>query len=242
MKIYNTIENMRKENELILVVDDEERLTSIIRTYLERDGYYVEVAQNGREALETAEQHSPDLVILDIMMPEMDGYKFLEAYRKISQTPVICLSARIGEDDQVKGLNLGADDYVTKPFRPRTLVARVHALLRRVGMNQVHDSDNRLEIGRVVVDRDKHIAMVDGKLIELTPTEFDLLATLMTSPGRAFSRLDLLEEIQGSRYVGYERTIDIHIKNLRGKIETDPHHPEFIETIYGVGYRFGEPR
>lgn len=233
---------MKEEHELILVVDDEERLTSIIRTYLERDGYYVEVAQNGREALAIAEQNSPDLIILDIMMPEMDGYKFLEAYREISQTPVICLSARIGEDDQVKGLNLGADDYVTKPFRPRTLVARVHALLRRVGMNQTQDSGNRLEIGRVVVDRDKHVAMVDGKIIELTPTEFDLLATLMASPGRAFSRLDLLEEIQGSRYVGYERTIDIHIKNLRGKIEADPHHPEFIETIYGVGYRFGEPK
>jgi two-component system alkaline phosphatase synthesis response regulator PhoP len=232
---------MKEENELILVVDDEERLTSIISTYLERDGYFVEVAQNGREALTIAEQNPPDLIILDIMMPEMDGYKFLEAFRKVSQTPVICLSARIGEDDQVKGLDLGADDYITKPFRPRTLVARVHALLRRVGMNQVQDSGSRLEIGRVVVDRDKHVATVDGKLIELTPTEFDLLATLMASPGRAFSRLDLLEEIQGSRYVGYERTIDIHIKNLRGKIEVDPHHPEFIETIYGVGYRFSEP-
>jgi DNA-binding response OmpR family regulator len=232
---------MKEEHELILVVDDEERLTSIISTYLERDGYFVEVAQNGREALTIAEQNPPDLIILDIMMPEMDGYKFLEAFRKVSQTPVICLSARIGEDDQVKGLDLGADDYITKPFRPRTLVARVHALLRRVGMNQVQDSGSRLEIGRVVVDRDKHVATVDGKLIELTPTEFDLLATLMASPGRAFSRLDLLEEIQGSRYVGYERTIDIHIKNLRGKIEVDPHHPEFIETIYGVGYRFSEP-
>jgi len=242
VKFHNTIETMEKEHAFILVVDDEERLTSIIRTYLERDGYFVEVAQNGREALTLAAQNPPDLIILDIMMPEMDGYKFLEAYRQISQTPVICLSARIGEDDQVKGLDLGADDYVTKPFRPRTLVARVHALLRRVGMNHSHDSDARMEVGRVTLDRDKHLAMVDGKLIKLTPTEFDLLATFIASPGRAFSRLDLLEEIQGSRYVGYERTIDIHIKNLRGKIEVDPHHPEIIETIYGVGYRFGEPK
>ena len=233
---------MTEENELVLVVDDEERLTSIIQTYLERDGFFVEVARNGREALEVAEKKAPDLIILDIMMPEMDGYKFLKAYRQIAQTPVICLSARIGEDDQVKGFNLGADDYVTKPFRPRTLVARVHALLRRAGMKQTDGSGDRLEIGRIVLDRGKHIVFVGGKCVELTPTEFDLLATMMTSPGKAFSRLDLLEEIQGSRYVGYERTIDIHIKNLRGKIEENPHHPEFIETIYGVGYRFSEQR
>jgi len=231
---------MSEDHKSILVVDDEERLTSIISTYLEKEGFFVEVAQNGREALEIAEKHPPDLIILDIMMPEMDGYTFLETYREISSTPVICLSARIGEDDQIKGFDLGADDYVTKPFRPRMLIARVHAVLRRAETHQGQTEKDRLEIGRVVLDRGKHTVLVDGVFIELTPTEFDLLAALMVSPGKAFSRLDLLEAIQGSRYVGYERTIDIHIKNLRGKIEGNPHHPDLIETIYGVGYRFSE--
>ncbi len=231
---------MSEDPKSILVIDDEERLTSIISTYLEKEGFFVEVAQNGREALKIAEKHPPDLIILDIMMPEMDGYKFLETYRDISPTPVICLSARIGEDDQIKGFDLGADDYVTKPFRPRTLMARVHAVLRRAPTNQDQTDNDRMEIGRVVLDRGKHTVLVDGVFIKLTPTEFGLLAALMASPGKAFSRLDLLEAIQGSRYVGYERTIDIHIKNLRGKIESDPHHPKLIETIYGVGYRFSE--
>jgi len=231
---------MTEEKELILIVDDDEWLTPIIRSYLEMDGFRVEISRNGRKALDIAEQKAPDLIILDIMMPEMNGYQFLEAFRKFSQTPVIFLSARHGEEDQIKGFELGADDYVTKPFRPRMLVARVHAILRRTRENRSQDSVSRLEMGRIALDRDKHLVFVDQGLIELTPTEFELLATLMSNPGKAFSRLDLLEEIQGSRYVGYERTIDIHIKNLRGKIENDPHQPEFIETIYGVGYRFNQ--
>lgn len=229
-----------EEKERILIVDDDELLTPIIQSYLEMDGFLVEVSRNGREALEMIEQHTPNLIILDIMMPEMNGYQFLEAFRMSSQTPVIFLSARNGEEDQIKGFELGADDFVTKPFRPRTLVARIRAILRRTGENRVPDSLNPLTIGRITLDRDKHLVFVDQGLIELTPTEFELLATVMANPGKAFTRLDLLEEIQGSRYVGYERTIDIHIKNLRSKIEKDPHHPEFIETIYGVGYRFND--
>lgn len=231
---------MNEEKGLILIVDDDEHLTGIIQSYLERDGFLVKTYRNGKEALQSSKQHIPDLIILDIMMPEMNGFQFLETFRKTSRTPVVFLSARNGEEDQIKGFDLGADDYVTKPFHPQTLVARVHAILRRARENQQPDQPSRLEMGRFTLDHEKHLVFLDQELIKLTPTEFNLLATLMSNPGKAFTRLDLLEEIQGLRYVGYERTIDIHIKNLRSKIEEDPHHPHFIETIYGIGYRFND--
>jgi len=220
----------------ILVVDDEQRLVSVVKAYLEQEGYRVVTALNGREAIHVARQEKPDLIILDIMMPEMDGYEFLRLHRKERETPVIMLTARVADDEKVIGLELGADDYVTKPFKPRELVARVRAVLRRAGKTE--PTKEILRVGPITLDRDSHTVKVQEQFIDLTPSEFDLLATLMSSPGRAFSRLDLLDRLQGIAYEGYERTIDVHIKNLRAKIEEDPRSPRYVETVYGVGYRF----
>jgi DNA-binding response OmpR family regulator len=220
----------------ILVVDDEQRLVSVVKAYLEQEGFRVVTASNGREAIHIARQEKPDLIILDIMMPEMDGYEFLRVHRKERETPIIMLTARVADDEKVIGLELGADDYVTKPFKPRELIARVRAVLRRVGKTE--PTAEILRVGNITLDRDSHTVMVGDHFIDLTPSEFDLLATLMSSPGRAFSRLDLLDRLQGTAYEGYERTIDVHVKNLRSKVEDDPRSPRYVETVYGVGYRF----
>jgi DNA-binding response OmpR family regulator len=220
----------------IMVVDDEKRLVSLVESYLAQEGYRVVSANNGREALPIASREKPDLIILDLMMPEMDGYGFMREHRKEQDTPIILLTARVDDDERVIGLELGADDYITKPFRPRELVARVRAVLRRAGKTE--PQAKVLQVGDITLDRDTRAITVAGRSVDLTPSEFDLLTALMTSPGRVFSRLDLLDVIQGVRYEGYERTIDTHIKNLRAKIEADARDPQYIETIYGVGYRF----
>lgn len=220
----------------IMVVDDEDRLVSLVDAYLTQEGFRVVTASNGREALFLARQEKPDLIILDIMMPEMDGYEFMRLHRKETETPIILLTAKVEEDDKVIGLELGADDYVTKPFRPRELTARVRAVLRRSG--QSGPKAQVLRVADITLDIDSHTVKVNDRYLDLTPSEFDLLAALMSAPGRAFSRLDLLDRLQGTAYEGYERTIDVHIKNLRAKIELDPRAPRYIETVYGVGYRF----
>ncbi|MBI3177311.1 MAG: response regulator transcription factor [Chloroflexi bacterium] len=220
----------------VLVVDDEERLTSLVKTYLEQVGFRAVTARNGREALFVARQEKPDLIVLDLMMPEMDGYEFLRLHRKERETPVILLTAKVEDADKILGLELGADDYVTKPFSPRELVARVRAVLRRAG--QAAPEADVLRAADVTLDRAGHVVKVGKRMIDLTPSEFDLLAALMSTPGRAFSRLELLDRVQGTAYEGYERTIDVHVKNLRNKIEPDPARPRYVETIYGVGYRF----
>ena len=219
-----------------MVVDDEKRLVSLVESYLNQEGYRVVTAFNGREALLVAKKEKPDLIILDLMMPEMDGHEFIETYRKERATPIILLTARVEEEEQVIGLELGADDYVTKPFRPRELMARVRAVLRRAG--QAEPAAKTLKVADVTLDRDSRSVKINQHYVDLTPSEFDLLAALMTAPGHVFSRLDLLDIIQGIRYEGYQRTIDLHIKNLRAKIENDPRKPHYIETVYGVGYRF----
>ena len=219
-----------------MIVDDEKRLVSLVESYLAQEGYRVVSANNGKEALPIASREKPDLIVLDIMMPEMDGYGFMREHRKEMDTPIILLTARVDDDERVIGLELGADDYITKPFRPRELVARVRAVLRRAGKTE--PQGKILQVADITLDRDMREVMVAGKSVDLTPSEFDLMAALMTSPGRVFSRLDLLDIIQGVRYEGYERTIDTHIKNLRAKIESDPRSPRYIETVYGVGYRF----
>jgi DNA-binding response OmpR family regulator len=170
------------------------------------------------------------------MMPEMDGYEFMRLHRKEHATPIILLTAKVEEDDKVIGLELGADDYITKPFRPRELTARVRAVLRRSG--EVEPTAKVLRVGIVQLDINSHEVKVGDAFVDLTPSEFDLLAALMSAPGRVFSRLDLLDRIQGTAYEGYERTIDVHVKNLRAKIEPNPREPRYIETVYGVGYRF----
>jgi DNA-binding response OmpR family regulator len=170
------------------------------------------------------------------MMPEMDGYAFMRAHRAEQDTPIILLTARVDDDEKVLGLELGADDYITKPFRPRELTARARAVLRRAGNSE--PAAQMLRTADLTLDREGRTVQVSDRHVDLTPSEFDILVALMSAPGRVFSRLDLLDIIQGVRYEGYERTIDTHIKNLRGKIEDNPHSPRYIETVYGVGYRF----
>jgi DNA-binding response OmpR family regulator len=217
-------------------VDDEKRLVSLVESYLSQEGYRVVSAYNGKEALTVARREKPDLIVLDVMMPEMDGYEFMRKHRADSNTPIILLTARVDDEEKVIGLEVGADDYMTKPFRPRELVARVRAVLRRAG--ETKPEAKLLKAADVVLDRDGRTVKVAEDFIDLTPSEFDILTALMSAPGRVYSRLDLLDIIQGVRYEGYERTIDTHIKNLRGKIESDPREPLYIETVYGVGYRF----
>ena len=223
-------------SQLILVVDDEAALVKVVRGYLEQEGYQTVSAANGREALFAARDHKPDLIILDLMMPEMDGFEFMRQYQRVGSAPIIALTARIDEMDKVLGLEMGADDYVTKPFSSRELVARVRALLRRSSGQQA--APDVLRAGDLTLDRSARTVTVGEQEWELTPMEFGLLNTLLSNPGRAFSRMELLERTQGFAYDGYERTVDVHIKNLRKKIEADPGDPQFIITVFGVGYRF----
>jgi two-component system, OmpR family, alkaline phosphatase synthesis response regulator PhoP len=224
----------------ILVADDEERIRSLLQAYLTQEGFRVVTAANGKDALAMARRERPDLVILDIMMPEMDGYEFMRLHIKEHDTPIILLTARIEESDKVVGLELGADDYVTKPFSPRELTARVRTVLRRLGKNA--PTTNILQVGDLSLDRDAYLVTVKGVPVSLTRSEFDLLSALMSAPGRTFTRLQLLDFVQGVAFEGIERSIDVHIKNLRAKIEQDPHNPNYVETVYGVGYRFKTSR
>jgi DNA-binding response OmpR family regulator len=220
----------------IMVVDDEKRLVSLVESYLAQEGYRVVSAYNGKEALAVARREKPDLIVLDVMMPEMDGYEFMRKHRAENNTPIILLTARVDDEEKVIGLEVGADDYMTKPFRPRELVARVRAVLRRAGESK--PEAKVLNANGITLDREGRTVRVNGRYVDLTPSEFDILTAILSAPGRVYSRLDLLDIIQGVRYEGYERTIDTHIKNLRGKIEDDPRAPKYIETVYGVGYRF----
>ncbi len=200
----------------VLVVDDEERLVALLKAYLTQEGFRVVTAENGRVGLIQARQENPDIIILDIMMPEMDGYEFLRFNSKERDIPVILLTAKLEESEKVLGLELGADDYVTKPFSPRELTARVRAVLRRAGKSA--PEAEVLRTADVTLSRAARNVMVSGRYVDLTPSEFDLLATLMSTPGRAYSRMELLDRIQGTAFEGYERTIDVHVKNLRTKI------------------------
>ncbi len=220
----------------ILVVDDKASVRTLIRDYLTEEGFRVAVADNGRNALFVARQEKPDLILLDILMPEMSGYEFLRAYRKERTTPIILVTAKVDESDKVLGLELGADDYITKPFGMRELVARIRAVLRRSGGERA--GGEVLRAADVVLDRASRSVQVGGQPVRLTPSEFDLLAALMEIPGRVLSRAALLDQIQGPLGEGVERTVDVHVRNLRTKLEPDPSHPRYIETVFGLGYRF----
>ncbi len=220
----------------ILIVDDNRDVQRLVTEYLTENDFRVVTANNGREALFVARQEKPDLILLDIMMPELDGYDFVRIYRKERDTPIILLTAKVEESDKVIGLELGADDYVTKPFGMAELVARIRAVLRRV--NKDAPEAEVLRIGEVVLDKSAHVVMVQERSVMLTRSEFDLLAVLMATPERAFSRLDLLERLKGDSLEGVERSIDVHIRNLRSKVEPDPSRPQYILTVFGVGYRF----
>lgn len=222
----------------ILVVDDEKRLRELVRAYLEQEGFRVVTAGDGQEALYVARYEKPDLIILDLMMPVLDGYGFMRAHAKERSTPTIVLTARVDESDKVLGLELGADDYVTKPFSLRELTARVRAVLRRAHNDSA--PPDLLHAADILLDKGRRLVTVADRRVDLTPSEFELLATLMSSPGRAFSRLDLLDRLQGTAFDGYARTIDVHVRNLRIKIEPDPSRPRYVQTVFGIGYRFAE--
>jgi len=221
----------------ILIVDDEPKITRLVRDYLENAGFAVTVARDGREALMRARTERPDLIVLDLGLPGIDGLDVTRALRRDAGVPIIMLTARAAETDRVVGLELGADDYVTKPFSPRELVARVRAVLRRregdAGGELLRAADLTLDVARMRVE-------VSGRRVDLTSTEFALLAALARQPGRVFTRSQLLDAIHGLAFESYERAIDAHVKNIRRKLEPDPHQPRYLLTVYGVGYRLAD--
>jgi DNA-binding response OmpR family regulator len=220
----------------ILVVDDQSSVRQLLQDYLTEQGFAVVTATDGQNAIYTARHEQPDLILLDIMMPRMDGYDFLRQYRQERQTPVIIITAREEETDAVVGLELGADDYVIKPFRMRELVARIHAVLRR--KDEAPDKFSLFREGEIVLDERTHSITVENNPVSLTPIEFDLLKMMMRSPGRVFSRSELVDQLSDSGFTGLDSTLNVHIRNLRTKIEPDPAKPLYIDTVFGVGYRF----
>ena len=224
----------------ILVVDDEPKIAQLARDYLEHAGFAVVIASDGPAALSAARRRRPDLVVLDLGLPGLDGLDVTRELRRDSAVPIVMLTARDDELDKVLGLELGADDYLTKPFSPRELVARVRAVLRRA--ERQPDASETIQAGDVVLDIGRMRAEVAGTVVDLTPTEFRLLATLAARPGRIFTRAQLLDALRGIAFESYERAIDSHVKNLRHKIEPDPRRPRYLLTVYGVGYRFADDR
>jgi DNA-binding response OmpR family regulator len=225
--------------ETILVVDDEPKIIKTVRAYLENAGFRVVTAEDGQMALTVFRHEKPALVILDLGLPGIDGLDVARTLFRDSNVPIIMLTARVDETDRLIGLELGADDYVTKPFSPRELVARVRAVLRRAGAEQ-EQAPPPIVVGDVHIDLERHHVTVDKQRLDLTPTEFDLLVVLARHPGRVFTRLELLDRVQGYAFEGYERTVDAHVKNLRQKLEPDPKQPRYLLTVYGVGYKFSE--
>ncbi|GAJ00138.1 unnamed protein product [marine sediment metagenome] len=219
----------------VLVVDDEKKIVDIVKAYLERDGFSVVTAYDGRSALEAVRRSSPDIIILDLMLPEISGLDVCRSLRKESDVPVIMLTARDEITEKIVGLELGADDYITKPFDPKELIARIKAVLRRSESKVI--PEKVIKIADIEINIEKRRVTRCGKTIELTPFEFDLLRSMAEHPGRVYSRMQLLDNVQGEAYEAYERTIDSHIKNLRKKIEPDPEKPRYIITVYGVGYK-----
>jgi DNA-binding response OmpR family regulator len=228
----------------ILIVEDEPTLRATLRYNFERAGYEVAVADDGHEALEQAQRHQPDVVVLDLMLPGLDGFEVCRALRRDSSVPVLMLTARDDEIDKVVGLELGADDYLTKPFSVRELHARIRALLRRVEMHQVsgpRQPSRLLQAGELRIDLDQHRIHRGRRELQLKPKEYDLLVFLLQQPGRVFSREQLLSQVWGYDFAGDSRTVDVHIRWLREKVEADPGRPVLIQTVRGVGYRFRAP-
>jgi DNA-binding response OmpR family regulator len=220
----------------VLIADDEQPILDTVSAYLRQDGLDVVTVRNGRDAVYTFRYEKPDLVILDVMMPEMDGWTAARLIRKESDVPLLFLTARVDETDQLVGLEIGADEYVIKPFSPRVVAARVRALLRRT-YGELASEATVWRIRDLEINAETHLVVLRGQRIDLTPSEFGILQALTARPGRVFTRMELLDHLQGEAYAAYERTVDVHIKNLRAKLETDPRNPEYIETVYGVGYR-----
>ncbi len=224
----------------ILIVDDEERIVQTVKAYLDQEGFKTYTASDGEAALRAFEEKGPDLIVLDLMLPLLNGIEVTKKIRATSNVPIIMLTAKASEADRVVGLELGADDYMVKPFSPRELVARVRAVLRRIDGDT--GTAERIVSGGLDINLKTREVKVNGVEIELTPTEFDLLAFLAHHPGQVFTRLQLLREVQGYTYDAFARTIDTHVKNLRRKIEEDPKEPHYLLTVHGVGYRFTRER
>ncbi len=220
----------------ILVVDDENQIVKVLKAYLERAGFEVITAGDGPSALAIFQRERPDFLILDLNLPGMDGLDVCRAVRRTSNVPILMLTARVEEADRLEGLELGADDYVVKPFSPREVVARVRTIFRRTGAEP--PSSEVIRAGDLVIDLEQHTVSLGGRQIDLTPTEFNILAALARQPKRVFTRLQIMEQAQGDAFEGYERTIDAHIKNLRLKLEPNPKKPVYIQTVFGLGYKF----
>ncbi len=223
----------------VLVVDDDVKTVELVKLYLNRDGYRVLTAYDGNEALKLARENQPDLIVLDLMLPGINGLEICRILRGESDVPIIMLTALTTDDDRLKGLDIGADDYVTKPFSPRELAARVRAVLRRLPGER---GPEKIEHGTLTVNFLKHEAFRNGKPLNLTPIEFKVLGVLVKEPGRVFSRALIIEKALGHDFDSFDRTIDVHILKLRRKLEPDPHHPRFIKTVYGTGYKLMEAK
>lgn len=222
----------------ILVVDDDTKTVDLVKLYLNRDGYKVLTAYNGTDALRLAREARPDLIVLDLMLPGIDGLQICRTLRSESDVPIIMLTAKTSEQDRLTGLELGADDYVTKPFSPRELAARVRTVLRRLPDESLKRGPAEIVKGRLALNFLKHEAYLADKPLKLTPVEFRLLGILVKEAGRVFSRTQLIDKVYGYDFEGFDRTVDAHIRNLRKKIELDPDHPKYVKTVYGAGYVF----
>jgi len=226
----------------ILIVEDDIKTANLLRLYLRQAGYKAETANDGYTGLDMARRIQPDLIVLDLMLPNLDGLDICRLIRLESNVPIIILTAKSTEDDVLRGLELGADDYIAKPFSPREVVARVRTVLRRVQDSAGSNGQKELQFGELAINLTRHEVAIKGEVVHLTPKEFKLLETLAREPGRAFTRLELVERAFGYDYEGLERTVDAHVMNLRKKIELDHTNPNYVETVYGVGYRFTERR
>ena len=226
----------------VLVVEDERKIRDLVRGYLEREGLGVLTTESGAEAIALARDSQPDLVVLDLRLPDVPGEEVARELRSFSRVPILMLTSKASEDDRIHGLELGADDYLTKPFSPRELVLRAQAILRRAGETSGAEEPPSYGDGRLVLDESRREVRVDGAEVTLTPTEFGLLAALARTPGRVYSRYELINRVRGYEFEGYERTIDSHVKNLRRKVERDPRTPEVVLTVLAAGYRLGLKR
>jgi len=222
----------------VLVIDDDVKTTELVKLYLRRDGYKVVTAYDGLQAVDVAREAHPDLVVLDLMLPGLDGFEVFRTLRAESDVPIIMLTAKTTEQDRLNGLDRGADDYVTKPFSPKELAARVRAVLRRLPDETLQRGPEEVRHGELLVNLIKHEASLAGRLLDLTPVEFRLLGVLVREPDRVFSRAQLIEKVFGYDFDGFDRTIDVHVHNLRRKLEPDPRSPTYIKMVYGVGYKF----
>jgi DNA-binding response OmpR family regulator len=225
-------------NKRVLIVDDDAKIVELVKLYLTRDGYGVLTASDGTSALKIARTSHPDLIVLDIMLPGVDGLEICRILREESTVPIVLLTAKTTEQDRIIGQDLGADDYVTKPFSPKELAARVRAVLRRTAADAQEMGPEELKFGKLTINFLKHEAYLDSKSINLTPVEFKLLGVMIKEPNRVFSRGQLIEKVLGYDFDGFDRTIDVHILNLRRKLEPDAGHPKYIKTVYGSGYKF----